>query len=558
MNIFKILETSYENFDNTMRNFLSKTFGELGQYYTKGNIFGTLLEAIKGVTQNIMFYIEDAMTEQNIFTAMRKKSIMSLAKVSGYDVWYGSPAVGTITIKNTIGNELDSGSTSIYIPDETVIKCEGNEYEYSLILEENNCYINTKSTLVVYDVKIVQGKWNSSIYTATGEPIQTFEISVKSLWNKDYIKVHVNGNECTVYDCFYDMTGYGYECVIQSGYKNDILLMFGDGTYGRQLQEGDTVTVKYLEHNGEYGNILASDTQTFKFVSSIYDGFGNELDGNDYLLISLSSHVCGGTNSDDYDNIKNMIGYNSRSNVIASEDNFKLFLSRFSFIGQSTIYTEANSLYVVAACLQKQIALIDTPSKYLEMEPSDIVLTDEQKDLVKDSFSISNKSFAGLSLELEDPIVRQYAIICYIKTNTSYNKESIKVSITEAIAEYFVNLTNVTFIAKSDIVKTVIDKVDSIQSFDCDIISKDNELGWATGYWYKQELRCSNGIWKHNNIKQIYDYMDPVGLDLYGNISISENLEIPFLHGGFKYYPNKDENDTTTSITIDTLQFHFI
>ena len=75
MRIFDILETSYSNFTETMTNFLNKTFGGLGQAYGPSSIFGALLEGIKGVMQNMMFYIEDAMTEQNIFTAVRKKSI---------------------------------------------------------------------------------------------------------------------------------------------------------------------------------------------------------------------------------------------------------------------------------------------------------------------------------------------------------------------------------------------------------------------------------------------------------------------------------------------------
>lgn len=560
MQIFKILETSYENFDSTMRNFLSKTFGELGQYYSKSNIFGTIFEGIKGVVQNVMFYIEDAVTEQNVLTAIRKKSIISLAKLSGYETWTGSPATGTISIYNIAGTTLSSGSTSLYIPDKTILVNSATNIRYTIILQEDNCYIDLSKPLINYDFKIVQGVYKKYTYTAKGEPIETFEISLSSLWSKDYIDIYVNGNKCTIYDCFYDMTGSGYECVIQVGYNSNVLVMFGDDTYGKQLEEGDIVTIDMLTHSGESGNIKAiSSTTAFKFYSTIYDGFGNDIIGDDYLKIKVTNYICGGSDEDTFENIKNMIGYNSRSLVIASEDNFKLFLSRFSFVGQSTIYSEQNSLYIIISCIKKQSSTGLTALEYIEQKPDDILLSDDQKNMIKQAFNTSNKSFAGLSLDIEDPIIRQYALSCYIKVDSSYNKTQIKTKIKNVIAEYFTSLaTNTTFIAKSDIINHVLNNTNNIDSFDIDIISKDNEEGYATGYWYKEELKCTNGIWKHINTKQIYSSSDPVGLDMFGNIQVSDKLEIPILHGGFKYYPNKDTDDTSTSLTTETIQFHFI
>ena len=71
MKLFNILDTTFDNFDNTVRNYLSKTFNDLGLNYTPNQIFGVIYEGIKGVMQNALFYIEDALTEQNIYTATR-------------------------------------------------------------------------------------------------------------------------------------------------------------------------------------------------------------------------------------------------------------------------------------------------------------------------------------------------------------------------------------------------------------------------------------------------------------------------------------------------------
>ena len=69
MKLFKNIETTFDNFDESIKSFLSKAFNNLGLQYTNTQIFGIIFNGIKGVMQNIMFYIEDAFTEQNVYTA---------------------------------------------------------------------------------------------------------------------------------------------------------------------------------------------------------------------------------------------------------------------------------------------------------------------------------------------------------------------------------------------------------------------------------------------------------------------------------------------------------
>ena len=87
MKLFNIMQTAYENFDKSVRTYLAKTFNSLGLQYTHSQIFGVIFDGVKGVMQNMMFYIEDALTEQNIFKASRKTSVYSLAKLSGYEAY---------------------------------------------------------------------------------------------------------------------------------------------------------------------------------------------------------------------------------------------------------------------------------------------------------------------------------------------------------------------------------------------------------------------------------------------------------------------------------------
>ena len=122
MKLFDILDTSFSNFDKTIRTYLSKSLESIGQSYSHGQIFSVIFEGVKGVMQNAMLYIEDALVEQNIYTASRKKSIYSLAKVSGYEAYYGSAAVGTIKANVHINNGIvENISTKINIMNYTKV-----------------------------------------------------------------------------------------------------------------------------------------------------------------------------------------------------------------------------------------------------------------------------------------------------------------------------------------------------------------------------------------------------------------------------------------------------
>ena len=57
MKLFKIIQTSFDNFDKSVRDYLSKTFNNLGLEYTHNQIFGVIFDGIKGIMQNVMFYI---------------------------------------------------------------------------------------------------------------------------------------------------------------------------------------------------------------------------------------------------------------------------------------------------------------------------------------------------------------------------------------------------------------------------------------------------------------------------------------------------------------------
>lgn len=559
MKLFNVMDTSFEKFDETVRRYLQKTFNNIGLEYTHHQLFGIIFDGVKGIMQNMMFYIEDALTEQNILTATRKNSVYSLAKISGYEAYYGSAATGILIGKTQINNGLTSKSTKIYIKNKTSIINRNTGVSYLILLPSNYYIFDVSKPLYSHEFKIVQGSFSRSTYIGKGYNLETVHVTSLNLFDRQYVEVKVNGETWEEVGNLYDMTENGHNYVLSIGYDNTFDIMFGNDVYGTALKEGDTVTIDYLTHSGTLGNILTSSATEFIFQDYGLDSLNNEVNINDYMKLEMKNCISGGNNSDSIEFIRNMVGANSRSLVLVSEDNFNLFFKRFSFVGYTSCWAESNNMYINVTCLSNFKDNIKEVEDYFNIKVEDMLLTYDQKNMIINTLENSKKSFAGLTLKFHDPVIRQFAFICYVKADNVYNKETIELSIRNTLAKYFINIDHTTlFIAKSELISLIMEDNKNIKAIDLDIISDYGESAYYNGFYTKYELVNTNNIYAYNEIKEIYESSVYPGLDGYGNISLNSKLEIPILHGGFNYYPNKEENNKSESFKIPDIQVYFI
>lgn len=559
MKLFNVMDTSFSKFDETVRRYLAKTFNNLGLEYTHTQIFGVIFDGMKGIMQNIMFYIEDAFTEQNIFKASRKESVYSLAKSSGYEAYYGAAAEGTLIGQLEINNGLASKSSKVYIYNKSTVINKNTAIIYTILLPTSYYVFDVSKPLISHEFKVIQGTFKRASAIAKGYDLEAVHIYSGELFDRQYVEVKVNGELWNEVGNFYDMTEDGHEYMLTTGYENSFDIIFGNGINGKKLMEGDTVTVDYLTHNGSLGNISSIDGYEFMFDTYGVDSLGNSVDINDYMVLSMKNCVSGGNNSDTIDFIRKMIGTNSRSSVLVSEDNFKLFFKRFSFIGYVNCWVESNSMYINVTCLSNIKENIKDIEDYYNMNVSDMTLKKYQKEMIINTLDNSNKTFAGLTLKFVDPVIRKYAFICYVKIDNTYNKDTAIQSIRKLLGDYFLNLDNdTTFIAKSDLISLIVNNVECIQAIDFDIISEYGEDAYYNNFYSKYELNYLNNSYKYEEVTEVYESTIYPGLDGYGNISLNSKIEIPILHGGFKYYPNKNTNSKTDAITIEDIQVYFI
>ena len=557
MKLFNLTATNFENFDNTINNYLNKVFINLGIQNSKYQLFSIIFNGIKGIMQNAMIYIEDAFTEQNIETATRKKSIYSLAKLSGYEPYYGSAATGILKASLISNTNLSKEIKKIYIDNYSTIKDNITGLNYILYLQSDRYVFDIEKPLLTYNFRIIQGFFKQSDYTAIGKELETIHLNINGMFDRNYIKVFVNNVEWQQVLNLYDMTENGEEYILSIGFDNELDISFGNGVYGKILNHGDNVKIQYIIHNGTNGNI-SNLNNTFSFVTKGTDFEGNNIDLNNYIILKLESFISGGTDTDTIEDVKKMIGYNSRSNVLASIDNYILFLKHFSFLGNFNIWAENNSNTLVINGITNILNDIKDINDYENININDLLLNDEQKSNIITVLRNSSNTFTGINISFVDPIICRYAIMYYVQLDDIYYKDIVKNNIEKYTIEFFSKYNfNVSFISKSDILKYILDNVSYIKSLNIEIISEINETAYYKGFSYKYKTYVYNNKINYQKIKHFYETNSHLGLDDIGNISVDNNLYMPILQGNFKYYPNKSNNDKS-EILLNTINVIFI
>ena len=108
-----------------------------------------------------MLYIEDAITEQNKYTAQRKKSIYGLAAQSGYNASLGKAAncVAKIIFKPNSYQELN-----VILPNRTKLYCSQNGLVYNVVLPQEAIILNIENKNSTKHINIVEGRFESQSF----------------------------------------------------------------------------------------------------------------------------------------------------------------------------------------------------------------------------------------------------------------------------------------------------------------------------------------------------------------------------------------------------------
>lgn len=552
MKLFSLLDTQYNRFTQSIRSYLSKNLSESGAVYGNNTIFGQLINVLHGVAQNIMLYIEDALVEQNKYTAQRKKSVYGLAALSGYTPSYGKAGGVQMKLSFTPTNSI---ANNIIINNKESLTCTQNGLRYNIILPQEAIVLSIdkdNSSRVLY---AVQGKFESQSFISTGGQYYTQNFKFLGNMDTDYMEVRVNDEIWEMVPSLYDMDPCGKQYTYKVSNISGIDLIFGNEQFGKALKDGDIIKVTYLIHDGEAANINTNIDTYFIFNDPLHTIDGDIVDGNNIfnLTFAIKDPIISGSNSESINQVRHMIGLNSRSLVLASPNNYKNLINKFSFCGYNRTWSDPGSMVIKSMIIKNYSLNLENGLNYFDLKESDFILSESQKNSIIKCVEQSGNQIAGVTYNIIDPEICKYALYVYVKLKSNkYDSVYVKNKIRSLIGDFFNNIESDIFIPKSDIIHLIKSNIEEVDGISCYFLSERNEKALIQNYYINNYYKYDPVLGTYSKVEEkvyLYPGENPnLGLDAHGNILLDGDNQFPALLGGWSF--NKEDNLESDKINI--------
>lgn len=515
-------------------------YGMSDQLFTVASVWGQIIFVLDNLSQFILFFIEDSITELNINTATRESSIYGLSALAGHNPTRAIAAKGEVVITwNGRGFE-NVGGSAVLVPNNAQLKCINNGKTYLLKLAQEYTRLNLDpaSKLIA---SLVEGTINTNQYTGTGLKLQSYNVSSRgtsSIENFE-VDVKVNGESWTKYESLYDIPRNGKGFLVKTSIISGVDIFFGTIDFGLPPGAGSVIEVNYLECTGTSGNVLVEDsTQAiFRFDADGTDLFGASVTLQDVLQVSCSIAPQLGANQESVDLTRLIAPKTSRSFVLANPTNYITFFEKFGQFSIIEAFTTFDDQYldddnIIYLILVPDIQLtLKSNETYFDVPLSRFKLTKPQIDRIYQLLDESGQKIVTTVVKVLDPILTRYVVNTAITIFEGYDPDTIKSQIVSILSDYFLNIRRRDKIPRSDLI-AAIEGITGIDSVSLYFVGEENEAAKA----------------QNANAPEI-------GFDEFGDIIMSKD-EIVVISGGWEdrngiYYDYGASMNTLSSVNID-------
>ena len=486
-NIFQKNNILIRGLLNTTYNFLQKTYNQSRNVFTTASAWGQILFVLENLSQLILYFIEDSITELNIYEATRDYSVRSLARIAGYDPARAMAAQGEVAVSWNL-KTADVGGGAVIIQENTRIQCEQNGLAYTLMINGPRVKVAlTRGT--AFKFKTIQGAFSTTTFTGTGNALQSFNVPVKGgvFLDQFNVKVSINDNKWKQYSSLYDIPLEGQGYLVMSGINEGIDIYFGNSNFGKVPPPGSFIKAQYLQTSGSLGNLRSTATSkiTYKFLDQGTDLFGKEVNLNDYLQIVNTVDPSFGADEEPIAITRLAAPKTSRAFVFANAANYEIYLQRFNIFSQIEAFSTFDDEYldddnVVYLYLVPDVTVgLTSNEDYFSIPLSSFLLTSAQKLAILNLLEDSGSMIATTVVKIVEPRISRYVGNAIITTFEGFDPEIIKDKIQEMVSAYFINLKRRDKIPRSDMI-ALIESVPGVDSVSFFFVGQANEAYHAT------------------------------------------------------------------------------
>lgn len=566
--------------------FLQETFKQSKTIFTAASPFGQLLIVFENLSQLIFYYIEDSITELNIYEASRASSIYSLASLAGHNPSRAIGATAQIRIKPKTGVTFENNI--IILNDLLKIKCTNNGLQYVLELPQDELRLDLTDSQTLTVLGIRQGEVQSQTFTAKGIAFESYQMGLQNNYYVDNFKVnvYVNGEMWTKYESLLDIPRGDKGFIIKTGITNGLDLYFGNGSFGKIPTLGSTIVVEYLSSEGAGGNIKVDDIRqiNFTFDETGFSIVGDEIDLNSVLEITTISPPSFGVDPEELELTRLIAPKTSKNFALINVDNYEVLLNKLQMFSTIRVFLapppapsaatipaaiaaaglvitgpvtgvalpSMNASSATAALggspLARMINLFLIPdvsqlftngSDYFKLDTNKFKLTNYQKNQLLNFIERSGTKMISSDIIIIDPIITKYVLNISVIGFEDVSNEIIKSDITNAIGQYFIKLSRHDRVPKSDLIK-IVEEINGVDSVSITILSELNEKAAID--------RATLVLTGADSATSPIQTEVLIGLDEFNDIIINSN-EFPVIRGGWT-----DRAQNTYSTVISTTE----
>jgi hypothetical protein len=554
--------------------FLQETFKQSKTIFTAASPFGQLLIVFENLSQLIFYYIEDSITELNIYEASRASSIYSLASLAGHNPSRAIGAIAQIRIKPKTGISFENNI--IVLNDLLKLRCTNNGLQYVLELPQDELRLDLTDFQTLTVLGIRQGEVQSQTFTAKGIAFESYQMGLENNYYVDNFKVnvYVNGEIWTKYESLLDIPRGDKGFIIKTGITNGLDLYFGNGSFGKIPTLGSTIVVEYLSSEGAGGNIKIDDARqiNFTFDETGFSIVGDEIDLNSVLEITVISPPSFGVDPEELELTRLIAPKASKNFALINVDNYEVLLHKLQMFSTIRVFLApppaptSNTIPAVIAAtglvvtgpvtgvalpttvsgssptitaalggssLARMINLFLIPdvsqlfangSDYFKLNTDKFKLTNYQKNQLLNFIERSGTKMISTDIIIIDPIITKYVLNISVIGFEDVSNDIIKSDITNAIGQYFIKLSRYDRVPKSDLIK-IIEEVNGVDSLSITILSELNEKAAID----RATLVLTGADSTTNQIQSEV----LIGLDEFNDIIINSN-QFPVIRGGWR------------------------
>ena len=515
-------------------------YGMSNQLFTVASVWGQIIFVLDNLSQFVLFFIEDSITELNINTATRESSVYGLATLAGHNPTRSISAKGEVLIKWNGRGAENIGGGAVLIPKNSEIKCVNNGKTYLLKFPQEYTRLNLDGSSNLL-CSIIEGTISTNQYTGSGDILQSFNISSRGTSGIENFEVDVkiNGVEWKRYESLYDIPRNGRGYMVRSSIISGIDIFFGNTNFGLPPAPGSIIQVNYLESAGSSGNIIVEDSSQiiFNFDSEGTDLFGNGVTLSEVLSVSCTVIPQLGANQESIDLTRLIAPKTSRSFVLANPTNYITYFEKFGQFSIIEAFTTFDDQYIdddniIYLILVPDIQItLKSNETYFDIPVSRFKLTNAQRNSIYALLDESGQKIVTTEVKILDPVIKKYVINIAITIFEGNDPDTIKSQIVNTMSDYFLNIRRRDKIPRSDLIAAV-EEIKGVDSVSLYFVGEENEAA-----------------------KSQSPNSPEIGFDEFGDIVIGKD-EIVIISGGWEdrngiYYDLGAGMTTLSSINID-------